>query len=65
MTRLSKRTSLMLLQVLKKLYQNGIVVVSIIANKEIQILRDCEFSYVDLMDDPCNLYTGDTGTGSL
>ena len=29
----------MLLQVLKKLYQNGIVVVSIIANKKIQIVR--------------------------
>jgi hypothetical protein len=26
---------------------------------------DCEFLYVDLVDDPCNLYTGDTGTGSL
>jgi len=26
---------------------------------------DCEFLYVDLMDDSCNLYTGDDGTGSL
>ena len=26
---------------------------------------DCEFLYVDLMDDNCNLYTCDTGTGSL
>ena len=26
---------------------------------------DCEFLYVDLTDDLCNLYTGDTGTGSL
>jgi len=26
---------------------------------------ECEFLYVDLADDPCNLYTGDTGTGSL
>ena len=26
---------------------------------------DCELLYVDLLDDPCNLYTGYTGTGSL
>jgi len=26
---------------------------------------DCEFLYVDLVDDPCNSYIGDTGTGSL
>ena len=26
---------------------------------------DCELLYVDLPDDPCNLYTGYTGTGSL
>ena len=26
---------------------------------------DCELLYVDLPDDPCNLYAGDTGTGSI
>ena len=26
---------------------------------------DCEFLYVDLLDDLCNLYTGNDGTGSL
>ena len=26
---------------------------------------DCEFLYVDLIDDPCESYTGDTGTRSL
>ena len=26
---------------------------------------DCEFLFVDLVDDPCDSYIGDTGTGSL